>query len=98
MEGRSLSEEDLKLVARLGNLLTQRPQGPRGQTMNHKVRTYSSAFMQGPCVKHDAITKLVVVLFAVTLDHHFLMQNCQQGTCDHAQSSQRDAGSWHGQP
>ncbi len=37
MEGRPLSEEDLKLVARLGNLLTQRPQGSRGQTMNHKV-------------------------------------------------------------
>ena len=37
VEGRRLSEEDLKLVARLGNLLTQRPQGPRGQTMNHKV-------------------------------------------------------------
>ncbi len=37
VEGRPLSEEDLKLVARLGNLLTQRPQGPRGQTMNHKV-------------------------------------------------------------
>ena len=37
VEGRHLSEEDLKLVAKLGNLLTQRPQGPRGQTMNHKV-------------------------------------------------------------
>ena len=39
LQEKPLSEEDLKLVARLGNLLTQRPQGPRGQTMTHKVLT-----------------------------------------------------------
>ena len=44
VEGRPLSEEDLKLVARLGNLLTQRPLGPRGQTMNHKVPAPSILF------------------------------------------------------
>ena len=43
-EAQPLAEDDLKLVARLGNLLTQRPLGPRGETMTHKVLTPSVLF------------------------------------------------------
>ena len=67
MEGRPLSEEDLKLVARLGNLLTQRPQGSRGQTMNHKVTAPITppfaAHGRVPCVKD--MTALCQELVAV---------------------------------
>lgn len=45
IEGHPLTGDDLKLVAKLGKLLTQRPQGPRGETMCHKVLTLSMLYL-----------------------------------------------------